>query len=228
MNLLSGVLGVIFCLQGRTDIAFPLMCLAIVFDFFDGMVARLLHVSSPIGKELDSLADMVSFGVLPSVMMYSAMLPGHQDGLKILCYIPLFLAAMSALRLAKFNLDERQSLDFIGLATPTAALLAGSLSYYTAIHPDSTLASLASGHFLLPALSIGLGLLLVSEIPMFSFKFKKNTGDVIRTWKQTSLLTIAVIASLTVLLFHFNWSLIILASTVSYILINLLFLIRHS
>ena len=102
MNLISGTLGVIFTLQGHIEIAFPLMLLAAVFDFFDGFAARLLKAYSEIGKELDSLADMVSFGVLPSIMMYETMSDTCEVGtLYFARYIPLVMAAFSALRLAK-------------------------------------------------------------------------------------------------------------------------------
>ena len=122
MNLLCGVMGVIFTLKGRPDIGFLLMIGGAVFDFFDGLAARLLKASSGIGKELDSLADMVSFGVLPSLMLFG--LGG--SSVPVLKYLPLILAVFSALRLAKFNLDERQHEGFIGLPTPAAALIIGS------------------------------------------------------------------------------------------------------
>ena len=127
MNLLSGVLGVIFTLEGRIDIAFLLMLAAAVFDFFDGFAARLLHSYSDIGKELDSLADMVSFGVLPSIMLYKTMDIAGAGWTK---YIVLILAVFSGLRLAKFNIDERQTSSFLGLATPSSAIICGSLAYF--------------------------------------------------------------------------------------------------
>ena len=111
MNLLCGVMGVIFTLKGRPDTGFLLMIGGAVFDFFDGLAARLLKASSGIGKELDSLADMVTFGVLPSLMLFGA---GGADNV-ILKHIPLLLAVFSALRLAKFNLTNdstRDSWDF--------------------------------------------------------------------------------------------------------------------
>ena len=119
MNLLCGVLGVIASLNGRLELGFELMILAAVFDFCDGLAARLLKAYSEIGKELDSLADDVSFGVLPAVMLYQI----SGTDILILKYLPLVLAAFSALRLAKFNLDERQHDSFIGLPTPAAAMI---------------------------------------------------------------------------------------------------------
>ena len=135
MNLLAGTLGVIFTLDGRIDIAFPLMLAAAGFDFCDGFAARLLNAYSNIGKELDSLADMVSFGVLPAIMLYKIMCICGTWHIAI--YIPLILAAFSALRLAKFNLDERQHGSFIGLPTPAAAMICGSLAYYVERSPES-------------------------------------------------------------------------------------------
>ncbi len=103
MNLLCGVLGVIASLNGRLELAFVLMIVAAAFDFCDGLAARLLKAYSEIGKELDSLADDVSFGVLPAVMLFSV----SGTDIVVLKYLPLLLAVFSALRLAKFNLDER-------------------------------------------------------------------------------------------------------------------------
>ena len=121
MNLLSGAMGVIFTLEGRLDIAFPLMLAGAVFDFCDGLAARLLGAYSPMGKELDSLSDMVSFGLLPSLMLYETLrLSGCHCAL---AYVTLILAVLSGLRLAKFNIDERQGTDFIGLATPSSAMI---------------------------------------------------------------------------------------------------------
>lgn len=144
-----------------------------VFDFFDGMSARLLGVSSPIGKELDSLADDVTFGVAPatmlfselSVMDYPALLEPYRNYVPFLAFV---MAAFSALRLAKFNLDERQTMGFIGLPTPANALAWGSL--LVGSHQ-----LLESSRIWLPILLAGMLLscwLLVCEIPMFALKFK--------------------------------------------------------
>lgn len=144
-----------------------------IFDFFDGMAARLLGVSSPIGKELDSLADVVTFGVAPSAMLFSLfrevqypefMLSMHH----IMPYTAFIMAAFSALRLAKFNLDTRQSTSFIGLPTPANALFWGSL--IVGQH-----AFLVSGRFNAMFLFLFMLLfcfLLVAELPLFALKFK--------------------------------------------------------
>ena len=127
MNLLCGALGVIFTFRGALDIAFYLMLTAAVCDFFDGFSARLLKAYSPVGKELDSLADNISFGLLPAMMFHRRLIEGGVTG--IVSYIPLIICVFAAIRLAKFNVDERQSENFLGLATPACALWCGSLIY---------------------------------------------------------------------------------------------------
>ena len=217
MNLLSGTLGVVFALGGRLDVAFPLMLAASVFDFCDGLAARLLHAYSPMGKELDSLADMVSFGVLPSVMLLETMrLHGCQCWIS---YLPLFLAVMSGLRLAKFNVDERQTTDFIGVATPTAALLSGALCYFMAVNPGTVLDNWAGTPWFLPGLSIVLGLLLMSEIPMFGMKVAK--GHKLLDSKRIVFLSLAAMAIVFTAVFRLNWSLAVLLIFSIYLLENL-------
>ena len=120
MNLLLGIMGVICTFDGNFEAAFCLMLAAAVCDFCDGLSARLLGAYSDVGKELDSLADMVSFGLLPSLMLHRLMV--SIGGESLLSYIPLIIAVLSAVRLAKFNVDERQTDNFIGLATPACAM----------------------------------------------------------------------------------------------------------
>lgn len=220
MNLLSGVIGVIFTLEGRLDAAFTLMLLAAVFDFCDGLSARLLHAYSDIGKELDSLSDMVSFGVLPALMLRETMrLAGMTCWLS---WIPLSIAVFSALRLAKFNIDERQGSSFLGLATPACAIICGALATLVLRDPSLWLSRAVSSQcWVIPALSIVLSLLLVSEIPMFAMKIKK--GSAILDMKRTSFLTLAVLAALITVLLGAHWSLFPLIAFVGYILLNLLF-----
>ena len=220
MNLLSGIMGVIFTLEGRLEWALPLMILAAVFDFCDGLAARLLNAYSPIGKELDSLADLVSFGVLPAVMLYKVQPEGAQV---LLRFLPLFVGVMSALRLAKFNVDERQTLDFIGLPTPSCAMVCGSLAYFLHLGggvPDG------AGPWLVAGISLVLGLLLVSEIPMFGMKIKK--GHKLLDGKRTAFLILAAACILTVLVLHKNWSLAILGVFSVYIIENLIIALVNS
>ncbi len=223
MNLLSGILGVIFTLDGRTDIAFLLMLAGAAFDFCDGLAARALNAYSEIGKELDSLADMVSFGVLPSLMLYATMPDGG-----VWRYIPLVLAVFSALRLAKFNIDERQHDSFIGLATPAAAMICGSLAYFVAVRPESGLAALCQTVWFIPAMAVMLSLLLVSEIPMFAMKFGKGKkADTLTSIKRTAFFSIAAIIAVTVAVTGLNWSIIVFATFITYIAINLAFLLTN-
>lgn len=152
-----------------------------VFDFFDGMVARALRISSPIGKELDSLADVVTFGVAPSTIIFALFCEVHCPEMLLplrpyLPYTAFLMAAFSALRLAKFNLDTRQSTSFIGLPTPANALFWASL----AVGQHAFLVSLKFNAVFLFLFMFLSCLLLVAEIPLFSLKFKSLT------WKENS------------------------------------------
>ena len=173
-NLISGCISTVFALTGNFPMALLWIVMGAVFDFFDGMTARLLNVSSPIGKELDSLADDVTFGVAPSAMVFYELsaidYPSMMEPLRpFLPYIAFVMAAFSALRLAKFNLDERQTTSFIGLPTPANALFWGALlvGYGSWIESSSANAPLLVLMMLLSCY------LLVSEIPMFALKFKQ-------------------------------------------------------
>ena len=139
-----------------------------VFDFFDGMSARLLGVSSPIGKELDSLADDITFGFAPSAIVFSYLCSFHIH-LTFLPFLAFIMAAFSALRLAKFNLDERQALGFIGLPTPANALFWGAL--IVGIHSQFILDSSILFYLILSGIFVSC-YLLVCEVPMFALKFK--------------------------------------------------------
>ena len=172
-NLISGCVATVFALFGDAELALLFIILGAVFDFFDGMTARVLGVSSPIGKELDSLADDVTFGVAPASILfwflgivdYPSFLEEWRGAIPFLAYI---IAAFSALRLAKFNLDTRQTTSFIGLPTPANALFWGSLIVGFG-------QQMLACSFSLPLLLIGIlvsSWLLVAEIPMFALKFK--------------------------------------------------------
>ena len=117
-NLVSGCIATYYAFQSNYLMALLFIIIGAVFDFFDGMTARLLHVSSPIGKELDSLADDITFGFAPSAMVFSFLNSFHIH-LPFVPFLAFVIAAFSALRLAKFNLDERQALGFIGLPMVT-------------------------------------------------------------------------------------------------------------
>ncbi|WP_314284542.1 CDP-diacylglycerol--serine O-phosphatidyltransferase [Prevotella pallens] len=173
-NLISGCIAIAYAFSGKIEISFTWIIIGAVFDFFDGMSARLLKVSSPIGKELDSLADIVTFGVAPSTILFSKLgimsYPSFLESLRgILPFIAYIMAAFSALRLAKFNLDERQTLGFIGLPTPANALFWGSLLIGLGKRIDS---SPLMCIFIIVGIFIS-SWLMVSEIPMFALKFKE-------------------------------------------------------
>ena len=172
-NLISGCVAIAFAFGGNLKIALSWIIIGAIFDFFDGMSARLLHVSSPIGKELDSLADIVTFGVAPATIVFYELqvmeYPGFLEHLRtIIPFSAYIMAAFSALRLAKFNLDERQALGFIGLPTPANALFWGSL-----LVGASSWIEACSWMFFVILLGIAAcSWLMVSEIPMFALKFK--------------------------------------------------------
>lgn len=169
-NLISGCIATYMAFGGCYSMALLFIIIGAVFDFFDGMSARLLHVSSPIGKELDSLADDITFGFAPSAMLFH-FLNSQADQLccAYLPYVAFVMAAFSALRLAKFNLDERQTTSFIGVPTPANALFWGAL---LADKSDW----LSSSPYALYGVVAGLlvaSYLLVAEIPLFALKFKQ-------------------------------------------------------
>lgn len=172
-NLFCGCLATLAAIQSDYSSAFILIILASVFDFFDGMLARLLHAYSPIGKELDSLADDVSFGVAPAFIVFSLFKEVQMPTFlaPLASYVPytaFLIAAFSALRLAKFNIDTRQTSSFIGVPTPANAMFWASLA--VGGHEF-----LVSGHFnacYLLILVLLTSWMLVAEIPMFSLKFK--------------------------------------------------------
>ena len=219
MNLFCGLMGVIFTFKGQLDTAFLLMIAAAVCDFCDGFSARLLKAYSELGKQLDSLADMVSFGTLPALMSHRMMVEAGTTSW--VCYIPLLIGVFSALRLAKFNIDERQTENFIGLPTPACAMIIGSFAYYVCNTPDSILAGWSGTTWFIPAVSILLSALLVCEMPMFSMKFKKGSENKVRILRLTFACMTAAEA-LAVAILGLNWSMVILLVFIGYILINLI------
>ena len=169
LNLISGCIATYWAFCGVWHIALLFIVIGAVFDFFDGMSARLLGVSSPIGKELDSLADCITFGFAPSAILFDFLkggieyLPWHY-----LPYAAFIMAAFSALRLAKFNLDERQAMGFIGLPTPANALFWASLIVGAG---EELMASPTLYWAVFAGMFVSCWL-LVCEIPMFALKFK--------------------------------------------------------
>lgn len=198
-NLLSGCVAAVFAFEGVYTIAFACIIMGAVFDFFDGLTARALKVSSPIGKELDSLADVITFGLAPATMAYSWLCEcasAHLDMLvaSVMPFAAFLLVAFSALRLAKFNVDERQTSSFIGLPTPANALFWGGL----VIGSHDVVVAQSYGWVLVLALIVLFSWLLVAEIPMFSLKFKNLS------WKSNRIAYTFLLVSL-VLLVVLGW-----------------------
>ena len=194
--------------MGRSDIAAYCIFAAAVFDFFDGFAARLLKAYSPLGIQLDSLADMVSFGVAPAAILHKALLANfasHFDGmtLLIISVVPFIVAVFSALRLAKFNIDTRQTDSFIGMPTPACALLVASLALGTS-HGEGMAALVMHSGWAVIAASVILSALLVSEIPMFSLKFKKQSSAAAFIKKYTVQLVFLVLCLLSPIFFGYT------------------------
>lgn len=189
-NLFCGCLALIRTFEGDLVWAAYLVGIALVLDFFDGFTARLLKVTSPIGKDLDSLADMVTFGVVPGMVMYhlirfstsdyymSDIYAGVKPGDSWLSYTALIIPIFSCIRLAKFNNDTRQSDSFIGLPTPANAMVICSIPLFVNTNPGALYCFREFNYdFLLHpailfAVSVVMSLLLVAEIPLFALKFK--------------------------------------------------------
>jgi len=210
LNLFSGCIAVVMALQGHLVVSAWLIGLAALFDFLDGMAARLLKVKSPIGKELDSLADVVSFGLVPGAILY--MLIGNnikeyfsdEMVLVVAPFAGFIITFFSALRLAKFNTDQRQEDAFYGLPTPANAMLIGSFPLI--LQQQDTLAGLHTGFihvalvnpFVLILMVVLLSWLLVADIRLLSLKFKSTS------WHENQARYLLIIlAFLWLLLFQF-------------------------
>ncbi|HET9570870.1 MAG TPA: CDP-diacylglycerol--serine O-phosphatidyltransferase [Bacteroidales bacterium] len=212
LNLFSGCIAMVYAFQEAYMTAALFIALAAIFDFFDGFAARLLKAYSPMGKELDSLADVVSFGVAPGVMAYSyiSSLAMNMGSPSWFAWFGFLIPVFSALRLAKFNLDERQTSSFLGLPTPANALfwafgIGSSFNFFLSYLFDPII--LVVGILIFSAL-------LVLEIPMFSLKFKNLK------WKGNRLRYYFLMGSLLLLvLLNING---ISACIVWYILLSVL------
>lgn len=183
-NLFCGCVGIVWVLHGYLYAGFLLMLVALILDFLDGFVARVLGVSGELGAQLDSLADAVTFGVLPSMYMYVLLLNKTSNE-----YLPFFgflIALMSAYRLAKFNIDTEQSTHFKGLPTPINAIFFASVAYI-----ESDIYSIPLYGVI--ALVIVFSILLVSNIPLLALKFK-SFG-----WKENQAKYILIIFAIGLL-----------------------------
>lgn len=189
LNLLCGAVAILFAVSGDLIIASIFVFIGIVLDFFDGFAARLLKAQSPIGGQLDSLADVVTFGLVPALVMvqllqlsfYGEMRPLTETfsarawNVGVQNYYPLIgllIAVASAYRLAKFNVDTRQSHHFIGLPTPANAMLILSLPMIFYFQYSHTVESILFNKWFLIGLTLVSCILLNAEIHLFAFKFK--------------------------------------------------------
>lgn len=205
-NLFSGCVACVMALQGDFVSALWFIVLGAVFDFFDGMVARMLKVSSPLGVQMDSLADDITFGLAPATVVFSFMrtlpLPAFMLPVAdVLPYYAFLIAVFSAVRLAKFNIDTRQTTSFIGLPTPANALFWVSL----VAGLGGWITELNAGWLLMIGLITLFAYLLVAEIPMFSLKFKSFA------WESNKARYIFLICSIPMLLLGITAALAIIA-----------------
>ncbi|MEM8525667.1 MAG: CDP-alcohol phosphatidyltransferase family protein [Bacteroidota bacterium] len=188
-NLAMGCMAIKFLFEGEPLLAVICSAIGLLADFLDGAVARMLNVSSELGKQLDSLADMVSFGVVPGVILYQLLSENTS-----FAYVGFLITLLSAVRLGKFNLDTRQSDQFIGLPTPACTIfIIGLLLIYE--FNSFGLKEVIAQPWLLLAVTIIFSYLLVAEIPLFSLKFKHLK------WKGNEIRFIFVAFSILLLIF---------------------------
>lgn len=180
-NLFSGTLATIFAVQGKFELTASFVLLGVFLDFFDGFFARILNVTGELGKQLDSLADMVTSGVVPGIVMYqllnihstySFILNDEFEIGSLISFIGLFLTLSACYRLAKFNIDTRQSESFIGLPTPAMSLFVVFLPIIYIHSEYQFLNELLSNQYVLIGLTLVLGYLMNAKFVLFSLKFK--------------------------------------------------------
>ncbi|MDR2586174.1 MAG: CDP-alcohol phosphatidyltransferase family protein [Prevotellaceae bacterium] len=229
LNLLCGCIAVVFALRGWLGFAVYLVITAAFFDFCDGLAARLLRAYSSIGKQLDSLSDLISFGLTPAAMLHyefcQILSPKISFGLdpipwELLSFFPFFLVVAAAFRLAKFNLDDTQNDKFNGLPTPACALIISSLLLYFVQTPKWM--PLLNTVYSIPLLVAVLCLLMVSNIPMISLKIKstKWKGNQIRFLFLSFVLIFIVVA----FFYNYPWSFMVLMILLGYLAFSILFL----
>ena len=206
LNLLSGTIAVIYAVQGELVIAAYLVFLGIFFDFFDGFFARLLNVQGELGKQLDSLADVVTSGVVPGIVLFQLLksknsleifnteiISWQTTEVEIIPFIGLAVTLAAAYRLAKFNIDERQTSSFIGLPTPAASLVVLSLPLILEYSSFETASIIIQNKWFLVILTGLLCYLMNAEIPLFSLKFKNYS------WKDNKVKFLFLIATIVLI-----------------------------
>lgn len=182
LNLLSGSIAIFYIFQNNLLMASYLVGAGLIFDYLDGMTARLTKSYSDIGAQLDSLADLVTFGLVPAFIGFAYIQNIHPNG--FLKFTPFVMIAFSAIRLAKFNIDTRQSENFIGVPTPANALFWASiplLSNSSCMSISNHIFTFLTQPYVIIVFSVILSYFLIAEIPMFSFKFKNMS------WKDNSM-----------------------------------------
>lgn len=194
LNQFSGIVACIFAYNSRFDLALLFVLIGATLDFMDGAMARLLRVSSPLGKELDSLADVITFGLVPGMIAFRLLGP-LAEVWEYMPYLGFLITLFSTYRLGKFNIDERQTTSFIGLATPANAIFWLGLAY-----GYQSLLSAVSPWFVLVAVVVS-SYLLVCELPMFSFKFH-NFG-----WVENRIRYMFIIGAIVLAVVFFRQSL---------------------
>jgi CDP-diacylglycerol--serine O-phosphatidyltransferase len=217
INLLCGCLALVQIIQYKAiNNACYFIIIALICDYLDGFLARKLNAKSPIGGDLDSLADMVTFGVVPAFIA-CYLLEMHAGVTSYLRYFPLLIALFSALRLAKFNIDTRQSDSFIGLNTPANTILIASIAYNLVNGNGDYLSSLFTNEFVIIGFAILSSYLLIAEIPMFAFKFKNFS------WRGNEIrFSFIIITILSLIIFKLKaLPLIVIGYIILSILINI-------
>lgn len=220
VSLLCGAAGVIFAFSGRLDRAFYLMLAASLCDFLDGFAARKLDAYSLMGKELDSLADLVSFGVLPAMMLVN-LKAAVSFGFRPIAWVPVILVLFTALRLARYNSEESGPQYFSGLPAPSCGLICGSLCYFISFEPASFLSLWVLNDWFIPVLTAVLCYLLVSRIPMFSAKFSLKDPVAVNRKRMAFAVDLALIFAI-VAATGLNWSMMILLGLVTYVVMNVI------
>ncbi|MDG1718362.1 MAG: CDP-diacylglycerol--serine O-phosphatidyltransferase [Flavobacteriales bacterium] len=199
-NLFCGLVAIVSSLNNNLYFAGTFIFFGAILDFFDGLSARLLKVSSEIGKHLDSMADMVTFGVAPGMIMFQMIKLSNIDENAYIAYIGFIITIFSAIRLAKFNIDTKQTSSFIGLPTPAAAIFIASLPI---ISKHNITIQFNDSTFLIVT-SIILSLLLLAKLSLFSLKIKKGED-----WKnKENIIRIIFLISCVILLFGFEFAVI--------------------
>jgi CDP-diacylglycerol--serine O-phosphatidyltransferase len=179
-------MAVYFAFKGNYSVAFIAILISAGFDFFDGFAARMLKAYSPMGKELDSLADVISFGMAPGAIVFSLL--SDATMYEWLPFVAFLIPVFSGLRLAKFNIDDRQTASFIGMPTPANAIFWGGLAF-------SYPTFLTENVWILLALTVSFSYLLVAEIPMFALKVKNMA------WKDNQIQYLFLIGCIAILVF---------------------------